>query len=263
MERRRLGQTGVEVPVVGLGTWLTFDVGRDRERLVENVVESAFAGGTRLFDSSPMYGRAEEVLGRAIASRREEAVVATKIWTPSREQGRLQFESQLRFFGGRIDLEQVHNLAAWDEHLPWLRQEQEESRVRWLGATHYQAAAFDELETVMRSGQIDAIQIPYNPREREVERRILPLAEQLGLGVIVMRPFGEGALLPGPAPDRLGPLAVESWPEALLKWILADPRVTCVIPATANPAHAATNAAAGAGPWLDAEQRRLVEALAA
>jgi aryl-alcohol dehydrogenase-like predicted oxidoreductase len=262
MERRSLGKTGLSVPVVGLGTWLTFDIGPERQDVADDVVAAALRAGTRLFDSSPMYDRAEEVLGRAIAGCRDEAFIATKIWTPVQEQGRFQLEAQLGYFGGRVDLEQVHNLVAWQQHLPWLRHEQESGRIRFLGATHYQSTAFRELETVMRSGQIDAVQVPYNPREREVERRILPLAEELGLGVIVMRPFGERALLPGPAPAELERIGVSTWAEALLKWLLADERVTCVIPATSDPAHAAENAAAGDGPWLNDEQRRMVEELA-
>jgi aryl-alcohol dehydrogenase-like predicted oxidoreductase len=262
MERRSLGKTGAEVPVVGLGTWLTFDLGPDRQATADAVVQAALAGGTRLFDSSPMYGRAQEVLGQAVDGRRDDAFIASKIWTPSQEQGRFQLEAQLDYFGGRIELEQVHNLVAWEEHLAWLEQEREAGRVRFLGATHYQASAFDELETVMQSGRIDAVQVPYNPREREVERRILPLAEELGLGVIVMRPFAERGVLPGPGPEDVERIGVSSWPEALLKWILSDSRVTCVIPATADPAHAAENAAAGEPPWLDDEQRRIVEELA-
>ncbi|MEO8289397.1 MAG: aldo/keto reductase [Gaiellaceae bacterium] len=262
MERRRLGKTGVEIPVVGLGTWLTFDLGPDGQSLADEVVEAAHRRGTRLFDSSPMYGRAQEVLGLAVERRREEVFIATKIWTPSQEQGRFQLEAQLRFFGGRVDLEQLHNLVAWEQHLSWLRQERDAGRVRFLGATQYQASAFDELEAVMKTGEIDAVQVPYNPSEREAERRILPLAEELGLGVIVMRPYAEGALLPGPGPAELEPLGVSTWTEALLKWILSDDRVTCVIPATTNPAHSAANGAAGEGPWFDDEQRRMVEKLA-
>ena len=235
-------------PSFGLGTWLTFDVEPDRQKLADEVVESAYASGTRVFDSSPMYGRAEEVLGQAVDGRRDDVFIASKIWTPSREQGRFQLEAQLRYFGGRIDLEQVHNLVAWEQHFAWLEHERDQDRVRFLGATHYQSSAFDELETVMRSGRIHAIQVPYNPLERDVERRILPLAEELGLGVIVMRPFAERGLLPGPGPEQLEPIGVSSWAEALLRWILSDRRVTCVIPATADPAHAVENAAAGEPP---------------
>ena len=248
--------------MVGLGTWLTFDLGPERQQVADEVVEAAYRGGTRLYDSSPMYGRAQQVLGQAVDGRRDDVFIASKIWTPSQEQGRFQLEAQLGYFGGRVDLEQVHNLVAWEQHLNWLEHEREGERVRFLGATHYQSSAFDELETVMRSGRIDAVQVPYNPKERDVERRILPLAGELGLGVIVMRPFAERGLLPGPAPEELERIGVGSWAEALLKWILSDERVTCVIPATADPAHAAENAAAGEPPWLDDGERRMVEELA-
>ena len=263
MERRILGRTGAEVPVVGLGTWATLDLPDADQRIGDAVVEAALDGGTTVVDSSPMYGAAERVLGRALTGRRERAFVATKIWTPSLAEGRAQLEAQLGFYGGRVDLEQVHNLVAWREHLGWLEGERDAGRVRFLGATHYSASAFDELARVMRSGRIEAIQIPLNPREREVEREILPLAEELGIGVIVMRPLGgEGALLPGPDPGELAPLGVDTWAQALLKWALSDPRVTVVIPATRNPGHAQQNIAAGSPPWFGPDERRLVESLA-
>lgn len=262
MERRPFGRTGIDLPVVGLGTWNTFDLDDERQDVADRVVEATFEKGARLVDSSPMYGRAERVLGRALAGRRDEALVATKIWTPSIGTGREQLDAQLRFYDGRVDLEQVHNLVAWSEHLDWLEAEREDGRIRFLGATHYSARAFDELARVMRTGRIDAIQIPLNPYEREVEREILPLAEELGLGVIVMRPLGEGSLLPGPDPVSLEPLGVESWAQALIKWALSDPRVTAVIPATTSPEHARENAAAGSPPWFGPDERRLVERLA-
>jgi len=256
MEERRLG------PVVGLGTWNTF--GGD-EKLAGDVVGAALDSGARVFDSSPMYGGAERSLGQALAGRRDEAVVATKIWSRAVEDGKRHFEQQLEWFG-RIEVEQVHNLVSWREHLAWLEEERSAGRIGRLGVTHYDAGAFDELEAALRTDRFQTLQVPLNPHERECEERLLPLAAELGVAVIVMRPLGEGGLLRrSPSAAELEPLrelGVETWPQALLKWALSDERVDVVIPATRNPEHARENAAAGEPPWLGPDERRLVEQLA-
>ena len=253
MEARRLG------PVVGLGTWNTF--GAD-EALARDVVGAAFGAGGRLVDSSPMYGGAEASVASALNGRRETAVLATKIWSRSVEDGQEHFRRQLEWFG-RVDVEQVHNLVSWREHLPWLEEEQAEGRIQRLGVTHYDASAFGELEAALRTGRFQALQVPLNPLERECEERLLPLASELGVAVIVMRPFAEGALLRrAPPAEQLRELGVASWPEVLLKWVLSDHRVDAVIPATRSPEHAHINAAAGEPPWLDEDERRLVGRLA-
>jgi aryl-alcohol dehydrogenase-like predicted oxidoreductase len=194
VERRRFGRTGWEVPVVGLGTWQTFDLDPGEEGIARDVVDAVLQEGTRFFDSSPMYGRAEAVLGRALRDRRDEAILATKIWTSSAAEARRQFADQLEFFGGRVDLEQIHNLVDWRRQLDWLEQARDAGRIAAIGATHYAASAFRELEEVMRTGRIDAIQVPYNRVEHEAAERILPLAAELDLGVIAMRPLGGGSL---------------------------------------------------------------------
>jgi diketogulonate reductase-like aldo/keto reductase len=256
MEERRLG------PVVGLGTWNTFD---DDEALARVVVDAALGSRARVFDSSPMYRGAERSLAAALDGRRAEAVVATKIWAPRLEEARQQYGRQLEWFG-RVEVEQVHNLVSWREHLPWLEEERATGRIDRLGVTHYSPSAFGGLAEAMRTGRFETVQLPYNPFERECERELLPLAADLGMAVIVMRPLGQGALLRR-EPDRnvLEPLrtfGVETWAQALLKWVLSDERIDLAIPATRDPEHAAENAAAGEPPWFGQEERSYVEQLA-
>jgi aryl-alcohol dehydrogenase-like predicted oxidoreductase len=258
MKERRLG------PVVGLGTYATFD--RDAEQATK-VVAAALDAGISLFDSSPMYGGSEASLGNALAGRRGDTVVATKIWARDVDEGRRQYDVQRRHFG-RVEIEQVHNLVAWREHLAWLEEEKAGGRIDRLGVTHYAASAFAELEDAVGTERFDTVQVPLSPLEREAERRILPLAAELGVAVIVMRPLGgTGAplLRRDPGADRLAPLrpfGVETWVQALLAWSLADPRVDVVIPATRSPSHVRENAAAGVGPRLGAEEREYVAQLA-
>jgi aryl-alcohol dehydrogenase-like predicted oxidoreductase len=256
VEERRLG------PVVGLGTWNTFE--RDAA-LARQVVAAALDAGTRVFDSSPMYRGAEASLGEALRPRRADAVVATKIWSESVDEGREQYRRQREWFG-RVEIEQVHNLAAWREQLVWLEREREEGRVDRLGVTHFEPSAFAELALALRTGRFDVVQLPYNPHEREIERELLPLAAELGVGVIVMRPLGGGRLArSAPRPAELEPLrdfGVETWPQVLLKWVLSDERVDLAIPGTSRPDRSSENAAAGAPPWFGPAERALVERLA-
>lgn len=253
MEERRLG------PVVGLGTWNTFGGNRD---LAREVVDSAYESGARLFDCSPMYHGAEASLAAAIEDRRGHVTVATKIWAGSAAEGRSQFGDQLGWYG-RVDVEQIHNLLAWREQLSWLEAERDAGRIGRIGVTHYAAEAMTELAAALRTRRFDAVQVPLNPAERECEREVLPLAADLGIPVIVMRPLGEGALLRhAPPADALDALGVESWAEALLRWALSDERVDVVIPATRSPEHARANALAGERPALGDEERELVARLA-
>jgi diketogulonate reductase-like aldo/keto reductase len=257
VEERRLG------PVVGLGTWATFE---DDAAVARDVIAAALDAGCRLVDSSPMYGAAEAAMSEVVRERRHEITVATKIWARSVDEGREQYRRQLEWFG-RVEIEQVHNFTLWREQLPWLEQERDAGRVERLGVTHFSAAAFEELAEALETRRFDTVQVPLNPRQREAERSLLPLAAELGVAVIVMRPLGgEGSVIPPPPERELEPLrelGIETWAQALLKWALSDERVDVVIPATRNPEHARANAAAGSPPWFGPGERALVERLAA
>ncbi|HXC76826.1 MAG TPA: aldo/keto reductase [Candidatus Acidoferrum sp.] len=257
MDRRPLGESGLEVPVVGMGTWRTFDTSEDRGALVETAISAGFT----LFDSSPMYGRAEVVLGAALGGRRDQVQVATKIWTESPEEGRRQAENALLLFG-HVDIYQVHNLLNWKAQLNLLEELRKGGQVTAVGATHYQASAFPELMEVMRTGRLAMIQIPYNPLAQQATKSVLPLAQELGLGVLVLSPLQGGIMQARPRPDELRSLGVKTWPQAVLKWIASDPRVSCVLTATHLKSHTEENAEAGAPPWFDPDQRSLVEKIA-
>ncbi len=256
---------GLAVPVVGMGTSNTFDVPEvdDARRQITAI---ALDRGANFVDSSPMYGHAERILGATLGDRRTEAIVATKVWTPDDEEAERQIDASLTFFGGHVEVFQIHNLVEWPTRLDQLERRRDAGQVDVVAATHWKADAFGELEKVMRTGRIGAVQVPYNPHEREVEARILPLAAELGLGVIPMRPFAAGGLIGrDPGPEALAPLApfgVTTWSQALLRYGLSHPATSVSIPATTRPERMADNASVGDGPWFGSPEKALVERLA-
>ena len=263
MERRLLGTCGLHVPAVGVGTARVFNVRGDPDQArCEAVVDAALESGSNLFDTSPMYGEAERVLAVSLADRRADSLVATKVWARTRAVGEQQIDQALTWFG-HVDLYQVHNALGAEDYLPMLTALRRGGRVRAVGVSHYLPSAYPQLLELMRSRRVDVVQIPYHPGERTAEEEILPEADRLGIGVIAMTPFATGRLLERAPPDEmLAPLAssgVHTWPEALLKWALTDPRVSCVIPATSRPEHMRANALAGRPPWLTIPQRRMIE----
>jgi diketogulonate reductase-like aldo/keto reductase len=257
------------LPVIGLGTWRTFDVDltSDSRRQLGDVLSLFMKLGGRVIDTSPMYGRAEEVIGELTATLGigEKPFLATKVWTRGQENGIRSMErSMVRLRTKQIDLMQVHNLVDVDTHLATLRQWKEQGRIRYIGITHYESGAFDEVEKIMRSEKLDFVQINYSIMEREAEERILPLAQERGIAVIVNRPFGGGDLFDHvrskSLPDWSAEFDCRSWAQFFLKWIVANPAVTCAIPATGKVRHLEDNMQGGMGRIPDAKMRqRMVE----
>jgi aryl-alcohol dehydrogenase-like predicted oxidoreductase len=266
MDHRAFGSTGLTVPVIGMGTWQTYDVTGPAAAARRQITDAALESGVAFFDSSPMYGEAERVLGATLEGRRDRALIATKVWTKDDAEARQQIDAALGYFGGRVDVYQVHNLVAWRRRVTQLEALRERGVVTAIGVTHYSPHAFADVRDALHDRRIRAVQIPYNPLEREVEQVLLPAAADLGLGVIIMRPLGQGRLLRRPPPpEALAPLAefgVSTWPQALLKWILSDPRCHVAIPATSSASHMRSNAAAGEPPWFGPGERDYVTRLA-
>ena len=258
--------TGEALPVIGLGTWQTFDVRGDTRALRE--VLQAFAGlGGRVLDSSPMYGAAEAVVGELVRSLgvREKLFIATKVWTSGRSEGLRQMEASFKRLGvERMDLLQVHNLVDVDTHSATLREMKEASRVRYIGITHYTASAHAEVERVLKRGAYDFLQINYSLGERAAEQRLLPLAQERKVAVIANRPFAEGGLFRKvkgkPLPPWAAELGIASWAQYFLKWIVSHPAVTCAIPATSKLEHLKDNLGAAQGKLPDAAERRRMAA---
>ena len=264
---RPVPSTGERIPVVGLGTWLTFDVGAadSGERKARgDVLRTFLAGGGRLVDSSPMYGSSEAVIGAELA--RAAAPVpftATKVWTVGALPGRRQMERSRTLWGvQRLDLMQVHNLLDWQAHWPVLKEMKASGRVRHIGMTTSHGRRHDDLEEVMKRERLDFVQLTYNLNDRDVESRLLPLAAERGVGVIVNRPFDGGTLFGAKTakalPGWAGEIGCRSWAEAFLKWIAAHPAVTCAIPATSQLAHLQENMRALSGPLPDERLRRRI-----
>ncbi len=261
MHSRPIPASGEMLPVIGLGTWQGFDVapGSAEYGRLPAVLRALFDAGGSVIDSSPMYGRAEAVAGEMLAASgsRSKAFVATKVWTRGRAEGMRQMNDSLRLLqAGRIDLMQIHNLLDWRTQLATLRDWKAAGRIRYLGITHYTASAYDELEAVMRAERFDFVQVNYSLDEREAERRILPMAAERGMAVLINRPFGGGGLLrrlrERPLPPWAAELGATSWAQLLLKFVLSQPAVSCAIPGTNRPEHMADNARAGSGPLPDA-----------
>ena len=264
---RPIPSSGEQLPVVGLGSWITFNVGKDptARATCTEVVRAFVAGGGRLIDSSPMYGSAQSVIGDALArlGHPQALFAADKVWTGSR--GAEQVEALRTLWRiPRFDLLQVHNLLAWEDHLPLLLRMKAEKRLRYVGITTSEGRRHGKFVKVMESQPLDFVQLSYNVLDREVEGRILPLARERRIAVIVNRPFRQGeltqALAGKPLPGWAGEIACTSWAQVLLKFIVSHPDVTCAIPATSNPAHARENMLAARGPLPDAALRRRIVA---
>jgi aryl-alcohol dehydrogenase-like predicted oxidoreductase len=267
MLSRPIGRTGESLPVIGMGSSNTFDVGvaPDERAPLLDVLRELTTGGGSVIDTSPMYGRSEGVLGDLIGelALRPRLWIATKVWTKGREAGEQQIAASMRELGvSRLELLQIHNLLDWQAHMPTLRALREAGKVKYLGLTHYRADAHEDLERVLAADKFDFVQFNYSLAEREAEQRLLPFCRDRGIGVLVNRPFADGALFQRvrdkPLPPIAKELGVASWGQFFLQWILGHPAVTCVIPATSKPKHMLDDCRAGFGAVPDARQRELM-----
>lgn len=268
MLARKIPKSGESLPVVGLGTWQTFDAANESARapLREVLAEFSRLGG-RVIDSSPMYGRAESVAGDLAAELgiQKQLFIATKVWTTGHDAGIRQMEESFRRLRtGRLDLMQVHNLVDYQTHLRTLRAWKSEGKIRYIGVTHYTESAYTELERVLRKEELDFVQLNYSLAERAAERRMLPLAAERGLAVLVNRPLAEGSLFGKvrgkPLPSWAEEIGVASWAQFFLKFVLGHPAVTCVIPATSRVEHLRDNMRAGIAPVPDDAMRKRMAA---
>ena len=262
MLTRTIPSTGKALPVIGLGTWQTFNVDSSGFPALEEVLKTMYAAGGRLIDSSPMYGRAEEVVGITTGNLAEqnEFFYATKVWTRGAEEGRRQIADSYRLMKRSVmDLIQVHNLVDWQVHLRYLRKLKDEGKLRYIGITHYLDSSHESLGEVIRKEPVDFVQFNYSVLSRHAEKSLLPLCAEKGVATLINRPFGEGSLFRQvankPLPSWAAEWGIDNWGAYFLKFILSHPAVSCVIPATGNPKHAAQNFRATEGPLPDAATR--------
>jgi diketogulonate reductase-like aldo/keto reductase len=264
---RAIPSSGEKLPVVGLGTWITFNVGDDTVLRDESaaVMQAFFEAGGRVIDSSPMYGSSQEVVGYGLArlGRKADVFSADKVWIGSGDDGPAQIEESRSHWGiRRFDLLQVHNLLAWEEHVPRLLDMKAADRVRYVGITTSEGRRHEEIEEILATRPIDFVQVSYNVLDREVEGKILPLARDEGIAVLINRPFRQGALMREverhPLPAFAAEIGAVTWAQLLLKFIISHPAVTCVIPATTQPAHATENVAAATGELPDETMRKRI-----
>jgi len=255
---RFIPSSGEALPVIGLGTWQTFDVGTERYPDLKEVLTSMHSAAATLIDSSPMYGRSEKVIGDITSTMpgADDFFYATKVWTTGLKEGISQMETSMQKMKRKtMDLIQIHNLTDWKTHLPVLRRWKEEGKIRYIGITHYTDASHQELEKIIRSERLDFVQFNYSIAARNAEKSLLDAAANAGVATLINRPFGEGRLFGSVQGKSLPPWAKEaginSWAAFFLKYIIAHHAVTCVIPATGNVAHLKDNLQAGKGGLLD------------
>jgi diketogulonate reductase-like aldo/keto reductase len=265
MLTRTVPSSGERLPVIGLGTWRAFDVDlrTDSRRQLEEVLSLFVKLSGRVIDSSPMYGRAEKVIGEltSVLGIREKLFLATKVWTRGKQSGIESIERSMALLRtNRIDLIQVHNLVDVNTQLATLQEWKQQGRIRYIGITHYESGALSEIEKLMRTEKFDFLQINYSLMEPEAEGRVLSLAQERGIAVIANRPFGAGDLFSKvrskPLPDWAAEFDCRSWAQFFLKWILSNPAVTCVIPATDKPRHLEDNMPGGIGRLTDVKMRQ-------
>jgi diketogulonate reductase-like aldo/keto reductase len=268
--KRAIPSSGEQLPVIGLGTYQAFDVGNDEtaRTALQQVLRDFVAKGGSVIDSSPMYGRAEGVVGDLSAqlSLRPSLFLATKVWTSGKDAGIRQMEESFRLMRTQtMDLMQIHNLVDWRTHTATLQAWKQQGKVRYIGITHYHAGAYDELERLIKTRAYDFVQLNYSIAEREAERSILPLAQQTGVAVIANRPFAQSSLFSRVRGKQVPPWAAEfdcaSWAQFFLKYIVSHPALTCAIPATNKPEHLLDNMGAGYGRLPDEQTRQKMAAL--